>query len=137
RGRQRKKPQPGIDDPKRWDVVLVGDDGMMSFRRSATDWIIMPGRRGEQFASVPKTIRRVPNEDVEWLEACRGGPKPLSSFDYAGQLTEMVLLGNLAVRLDKKIEWDGDALKARNAPEADTLIRRPYREGWNLPEINL
>ncbi|MHC4508937.1 MAG: Gfo/Idh/MocA family protein [Planctomycetota bacterium] len=137
RGRQRKKPQPGIDDPKRWDVVLVGDDGMMSFRRSGTDWIIMPGRRAEQFANVPRTIRRVPNEDVEWLEACRGGPKPLSSFDYAGQLTEMVLLGNLAVRLDKKIEWDGEALKARSAPEADTLIRRPCREGWNLPEIKL
>ncbi|MHC4540314.1 MAG: hypothetical protein ACYS74_11100 [Planctomycetota bacterium] len=110
---------------------------MMSFRRSGTDWIIMPGRRAEQFANVPRTIRRVPNEDVEWLEACRGGPKPLSSFDYAGQLTEMVLLGNLAVRLDKKIEWDGEALKARSAPEADTLIRRPCREGWNLPEIKL
>jgi hypothetical protein len=43
----------------------------------------------------------------------------------------MVLLGNLAVRLGKKIEWDAGALKATNAPEADELVRRPYREGWN------
>ncbi|MEK7993775.1 MAG: hypothetical protein AAB403_08245, partial [Planctomycetota bacterium] len=131
-----QKTQPAVNDPKQWDVILVGDEGMMLFRRSATDWIVTPGRRSEKFADVPKTIRRVPNEDVEWLEACKGGPKPLSSFDYAGQLTEMVLLGNLAVRLGKKIEWDSAALKAKNAPEADALIRRPYREGWNLPEVS-
>jgi hypothetical protein len=44
----------------------------------------------------------------------------------------MVLLGNLAVRLGRKIEWDAEALKATNAPEADELIRRQYRKGWNL-----
>ena len=134
--RQKQNAQPAVKDPKQWDVILVGDEGMLLFRRSATDWIVTPSGRSEKFADVPKTIRRVPNEDAEWLEACKGGPKPLSSFDYSGQLTEMVLLGNLAVRLGKKIEWDSDALKAKNAPEADALIRRPYREGWNLPAIS-
>ena len=71
---------------------------------------------------------------VEWIQACRGGPKPLSSFDYAGPFSEMVLLGTLALRLGKKIDWDATALKARNAPEADSLIRREYRQGWQLPE---
>jgi len=133
RGEKKKRTSPSIDDPKRWDVILVGDEGMMLFKRSSTDWIITPSSRVEQFTDVPKTIRRVPNEDVEWLEACKGGPKPLSSFDYAGPLTEMVLLGNLAVRLGKKIEWDAEALKATNTPEADELIRREYRKGWDLP----
>ena len=45
----------------------------------------------------------------------------------------MVLLGNLAVRLGKRIEWDAKALKATNATEADELIRRKYRKGWSLP----
>jgi hypothetical protein len=45
----------------------------------------------------------------------------------------MVLLGNLAVRLGERIEWDAKALKATNAPEADELIRRKYRNGWSLP----
>jgi hypothetical protein len=45
----------------------------------------------------------------------------------------MVLLGNLAVRLNQRIEWDAEGLKAANAPEADELIRRPYRAGWDLP----
>ncbi len=133
RGAKKKRKPLAIDAPKRWDMILVGDEGMMSFKRSTTDWIVTPSRRIEQFADVPKTIRRVSNEDVEWMEACRGGPKPLSSFDYAGPLTEMVLLGNLAVRLGKKIEWDAGALKATNAPEAGELVRREYRKGWDLP----
>ena len=130
---EKKKKTVPVDDPRNWDVVLVGDDGLMLFKRSATDWIITPGRRAEQFADTPQAVRRVPNEDAEWIAACKGGPKPLSSFDYSGRLTEMVLLGNLAVRLGKKIEWDAAAVKATNAPEADPLIRRPYRKGWELP----
>lgn len=134
-GRAKKKKALAVDDPKRWDMILVGDEGMMLFKRSATDWIVTGGRRLRPFADVPKSISRVPSEDVEWMEACRGGPKPLSSFDYAGPLTEMVLLGNLAVRLGKKIDWDANVLKAKNAPEADELIRREYRKGWSLPAV--
>jgi len=122
-----------LDGPNRRPMILVGDKGMMSFRRGSTDWIVTPSRRAGQFADLPKTIRRVPNEDVEWVEACKGGPKPLSSFDYAGPFTEMVVLGTLAVRLGKKIEWNAKTLKAANAPEADAIIRREYRQGWDLP----
>jgi len=132
RARKRKK-LIEINNPQRWDMILVGDDGMMLFQRSSTDWIVTPASRAKQFDNVPKTIRRVPNEDAEWMEACKGGPKALSSFDYAGPLSEMVLLGNLAVRLGRKIEWDTKALRATNAPEADKLIRREYRKGWDLP----
>lgn len=125
----RKTP---IDAPQRWDLLMVGDQGMMLFNRGSTDWIITPSSRAEALASLPKTLARVPNEDVEWVQACRGGAKALSSFDYAGPFTEMVLLGTLAVRLGKKIAWDGPAMRATNAPEADALIRRDYRAGWSL-----
>jgi hypothetical protein len=74
----------------------------------------------------------VPNEDVEWIEACKGGPAALSNFANAGPFTETVLLGNLAIRLGKKIQWDGPNMKATNAPEADPLIHREYRKGWEL-----
>jgi len=133
--RRKKRDRGGIDNPGRWDLVMVGDKGLMLFRRNATDWIVTPASRLESLADLPQTIRRVPNEDVEWIEACKGGPKALSSFDYSGPLTEMVLLGNLAVRLGKKIQWDAESLKATNAPEADELIRREYRKGWDLPSI--
>ncbi|MGY8687506.1 MAG: Gfo/Idh/MocA family oxidoreductase, partial [Verrucomicrobiales bacterium] len=80
----------------------------------------------------PQTIRRVPNEDVEWVEACKGGPKALSNFGHSGPFTETILLGNLAIRLGKKIEWDGPNMRALNAPEAEPLIRRAYRRGWEI-----
>jgi hypothetical protein len=133
--RGKKKGDTPIDSPARWDLIMVGDDGMMLFNRGSTSWIVSPRARAEQFANVPMTVPRVANEDAEWLAACRGGPKALSSFDYAGPFTEMVLLGNLAVRLNKKIEWDGPALAAKNAPEAQPLIRREYRQGWSLPSL--
>ena len=133
RSNRRRRSPRGVGDPRGWDVILVGDKGMMLFRRSSTDWIVTPARRLEEFASVPFTIRRVSNEDAEWIEACKGGPKALSNFNYSGPLTEMVLLGNLAVRLGERIEWDTKTLKATNTPEAERLIRPSYRAGWGLP----
>jgi predicted dehydrogenase len=137
------KPPPAIDDPGRWDLLMVGDAGMLLFNRGTPDLIVTPGSRADQFREVPQTIRRVQSEETgrsrsanyaEWVQACRGGPKPLSSFDYAGPFTEMVLLGVLGVRLGKKFEWDAAAMKAVNAPEAEAMIRREYRRGWQLAE---
>ena len=67
-----------------------------------------------------------------WIDAIKSGTQPLSNFDHSGPFTETVLLGNLAVRLGTKIEWDSENLKATNAPEADPLIKREYRPGWEI-----
>ncbi len=128
----KRKPE-SIDSPARWDLILVGDDGLMLFNRGSEDWIVTPKARIESFSQVPKTIPRVDNEDAEWLAAIKGGPIALSNFDYAGPFTEVVLLGNLAVRLGKKITWDAVNMKAIGLPEADKLIRGEYRQGWELP----
>jgi predicted dehydrogenase len=77
----------------------------------------------------------------EFVEAIRGGRQPMSNFaDYAGPLTETILLGNLAVWCGKgpdsegkKIEWDSAFLRAKGLPELDVLIKPEYREGWSLP----
>jgi hypothetical protein len=94
--------------------------------------LVTPKSIAEDFEEPEKTIPRVPNEDVEWINACKGGPAALSNFSYAGPFTEMVLLGNVAIRTGKKIEWDAAGLRCPNAPEADQYIRREYRAGWTL-----
>lgn len=68
----------------------------------------------------------------ELCRAIRGdGPKPVSNFvDHAGPLTEMVLVGNLAVRSGKRINWDSARLEARGMPELKAMIKRTYRPGW-------
>jgi len=58
-------------------------------------------------------------------------PTPVSNFiDHAGPLTEMVLVGNLAVRLGKKIDWDMQNMNARGLPEVKEHLKRSYRAGW-------
>ena len=56
----------------------------------------------------------------------------IGNFDYSGALTEAVLLGTVAYRVGKRLEWDAVGLKATNCPETDRYIRRPYRDGWTL-----
>jgi hypothetical protein len=56
----------------------------------------------------------------------------LSNFEYAGRLTEMVLLGNVALRVGQKIEWDAAKLQAKNCPAAAQYIHREYRKGWHV-----
>ncbi len=68
----------------------------------------------------------------DWIEACKGGPPASSNFDYAARLTEVVLLGVVALRTGATIYWNGPEMKATNAPEAQTLIRGYFRKGWEI-----
>jgi hypothetical protein len=84
---------------------------------------------------MPK-ITKIPNSPghrEELIKACRGEKPwdfPKSNFTYAGPLVEAMNLANVAVRLGKKITWDPKNLKCPGTPEADVLIKRPYRKGW-------
>ncbi|MFP6631084.1 MAG: gfo/Idh/MocA family oxidoreductase, partial [Planctomycetota bacterium] len=77
-------------------------------------------------------IPRSPGHAQEWINACKGGPAAMSNFDYAAMLTETILLGNLAMKVDGKIEWDGPNLKSTNSPEANKFVHYEYRKGYEL-----
>jgi hypothetical protein len=83
-----------------------------------------------------QTIPRVPGNDpyMDFIRACKGGPAASSNFDVSGPFSEIVLLGNLALRLGKKmkLEWDSANMKCPNCPEADQLIHAKYRSGWSV-----
>ncbi len=115
-----------------FDLVMVGDKGKMFFNRSNLDWLITPDSALEDFKAPEPSLPRVANEDVEWVEACKGGAPALSRFEKSGPFTETVLLGNLAIRLGEPVEWDGPAMKAVGCPRADRYIHRDYRRGWKL-----
>ena len=128
---------PGVDisedqNPAKWDIILIGEKGKMFFNRGRTQWVLRPENLAADFEEPPRTIRRVSNEDAEWVEACKGGPAALSNFSYAGPFSEMVLLGNVAIRTGERILWDAKNLKATNCPKAEEFIRREYRKGWTL-----
>jgi hypothetical protein len=94
---------------------------------------VLPMTLQEQAKTVRKTIERSPGHYEEWLLACKGGPRPVSNFDYAGPLTEIVLLGVLALRAPgQRLEWDSVNLKVKNAPELNPFVHTEYRKGWTL-----
>ena len=86
-------------------------------------------------AAIPENFTRCPggNHYKEWVDACKGGPTPYSNFAIAAYLTEIILLGCIAVRVGtgKRLDWDGPNMKARNMDVAK-LVKRDYRPGWTL-----
>jgi hypothetical protein len=73
---------------------------------------------------IPESIPRVKSHLDEWVDACVGGPKVFSDFDFGGHLTEIGLAGIVALRLQKNIDWDGPNMKVPGMAEADPYIRR-------------
>jgi hypothetical protein len=107
-------------------VLYLGDEGAM-----LGEHILSPAR-AKQFAQTPKTLQRRPGLWDEWLHACRGGEPASCSFDWAGPLTELVLLGNIAIRTGTRLEWDGAKMRFTNDKAANKYVEEPYREGWAL-----
>ena len=107
-------------------VLYVGGKGKMLGSR------LLPNSRMEEYPAPPKTLKRSIGHWPEWLEACKGGEAPGANFEFAGHLSEVVLLGNIALRLGRKLDWDGPNMKVTNLDEANAFVRRDYREGWSL-----
>ena len=80
--------------------------------------------------NIAETLPKSPGHVKEWVDACLGGAPVFSDFETGGHLTEIALSGVVAARVGKKLEWDGPAMKAKNAPEADQYIHAKYRQGW-------
>ncbi|MBI4659464.1 MAG: Gfo/Idh/MocA family oxidoreductase [Verrucomicrobia bacterium] len=113
-------------------IIFVGEKGIISCAGWGGRPIIFPSSKMDSYTRPPKKVPRSMGHHRDWLDACKGGKPASSSFEYAGRLTEIVLLGNVALRAGKKIDWDGPNLKATNAPAADRFIKETYRAGWEI-----
>ena len=128
--------------------LLVGDNGTLFspddygaqfFVKLKGEKELTDGRNHEAVKAIPQLIPRNAfqgtgdhRHHLEWIAACKGGRPGYSDFDIAAYLTEIILLGCVALRAGKKIEWDGPNMLAKNAPEAAEFIHRQYRKGWEL-----
>ncbi len=97
----------------------------------------MPEKEFADYKAPEKTLPRNGHGDLgmkeEWAAAMRGGKAAMSNFDYAGMLTETILLGNVAVRAGGKLlEWNGPELKITNDTAANKFLHYEYRKGWTL-----
>ena len=125
--KKNEKGQVNIDN----GVLIVGDKGRL-LKGQQGNYRLLPEKDFVGFQPPPRTLPESPGHYEEWLNACRGGPPAMSNFDYASRLTEMVLLGNVAIRAEKKIEWDAEKMRVMNVPDANRFVKREYRKGWVL-----
>jgi len=110
------------------NTLFIGAEGQLVC--GFDDWVLLPADR---FAGVKpaQTIPPSPGFHREWIDACRGGTPATCHFDYAGPLTEAVLLANIAYRVQGEFAWDAAAMKSDRA-DVDALLRRDYRKGWEV-----
>jgi predicted dehydrogenase len=93
---------------------------------------LIPDSKMKGFKMPEPFLGRGVNHYQEWINACKGGPKPSANFDYSGPLSETILFGNVSALAGEKLLWDGPNLKVTNLPEANNYLKRKYREGWIL-----
>jgi len=125
-----KPPRPVELEPGRTlpaeGVLYIGDKGKMLGSR------LIPEAKMKAYKMPPKTLQRRGGTWSEWAEAIRGGQPAACRFDWAGPLTELVLLGNIAIRTGKHLIWDGENMRFTNDEEANKYVSQPYRSGWSL-----
>jgi predicted dehydrogenase len=115
-------------------ILFIGEKGTMLCGGWSGAPTLFPASRRKTFQPPPKTIPRSIGHRAEWIQACKDHrPEAAKAgFAYSGPFTEALLVGNLAARLGKRIEWDSANLRAKNVPEAEALVRKKYRPGFGI-----
>jgi hypothetical protein len=125
--------EDGRKMPEEGGLVFKGAKGVILCGVYADSPRLVPESLMREARRPERSIPRVEgSHEQDWARACKRGEKAGAAFEYAGPLTEICLLGNVAKKLDARIAWDAAALRVTNVPEAEALIRRPYRAGWSL-----
>jgi predicted dehydrogenase len=128
-------------------VIITGTKGKIMCECYGANPTLLPTSKTKEI-NVPQTLARVPEGHyLQWVNACIAGfgkAETSSTFDYAGPLTETILMGNLALRSyiikdasgkfpgRKKLLWDAQNMKITNFDEANQYVKREYRDGWKL-----
>jgi predicted dehydrogenase len=116
-------------------VIFIGTKGKLMCSVYGENPRLIPETKMKEYKRPEKTIPRSPGIHQEWAAACKGEGETTSHFEYAGKLTEMMLLGNIAMKVKDKnsiLQWDGPNMRFTNLEEANQYLTKEYREGWSL-----
>ena len=113
--------------------IFIGTKGVMLLPHTAMP-VLLPE---EQFKGVAIPKQESVHHYHQFVDAVLGKEKTTTSFDYAGPLTESVLLGPLATHFPKTtLEWNSKKMKFTNSAEATRLVKRQYRDGWKVKGLS-
>lgn len=133
----------GMKPPKPWElevdgldmpaegILFTGDYGKILTEFHGGNPRLIPEARNKDYIKPPVSIQRSAGHYIDWINACKGGKPARATFEFAAPVTETLCLGNIAMRVGKKITWDAAEMKTDNE-EANKLIKPSYREGWEI-----
>jgi predicted dehydrogenase len=113
---------------------VIGDKGSIVYGSHGAGGVrLIPQAKMDAYTRPAKTIPRVREHHWDWLQAIKNGTKAGSDFAYGGPLTELAMLGVIAIKLaGVKLEWDAPRMRFTNSREANQFVNPPYRTGWKL-----
>ena len=134
-----KKPDPALAKEKTLPgngSIIIGTKDTLYVPMYWGPGRFLSGAKLEDFKNVPEHLPKPKDfgrhHYQEWIDACKGGKPAYSNFDYAGPMTESVLLANVALRAAGKIEWDAKKMRVTNLPAINQYVQHSYRKGWSL-----
>jgi predicted dehydrogenase len=115
-------------------AYVYGDKGVIMYGSHGAGGVrIIPEAAMKAYQQPEKKIPRVKEHHDDWLRAIREGRKAGSDFSYGGPLTELAMLGVIALKMPgTKLQWDGPSGRFPNSDEANQHLNPPYRKGWSL-----
>ncbi|MDH6305461.1 hypothetical protein M2459_001914 [Parabacteroides sp. PF5-5] len=131
-------------------ILFVGDKGKLmsgyyggnpyrsrrnpDITRGYEGGLLLPEESFKNFSVPPQTLLRCEKENhyKEWTDACKSGKKTVCPVELGCEMTEVALLGSLALRTGKLLKWDSKTMRITNDNEANQLIAPPYRSDWNM-----
>lgn len=113
-------------------VMFVGEEGVMVCGGAGGQPDIFPLERRHSVKTPEPTIPRSNGHHRDWIDAIKGGPPASSEFQYGAKLTEITLLGLVALQTGELIQWDAKEMRAEGVADAEKIVRGEYRKGWEL-----
>ncbi|HXM94277.1 MAG TPA: Gfo/Idh/MocA family oxidoreductase [Candidatus Dormibacteraeota bacterium] len=113
-------------------ALLIGAKGKLLHDTYGMNPRLLPKTLHDSLGKPPRKLPRIAGEDHEmnWVEAAKRKVEASCPFEYAARLTEIMLLGVVALRAGRKIQYDGANMRITNVPQANDYLQREYRQGW-------
>jgi len=113
-------------------AILIGSKGKLMHNTYGANPRLLPKSLQDSAGIPPQKLARIPDEahEMNWVDAAKGKGQTDSPFEYSAKLTEVMLLGVVALKAGKKISYDGANMRITNVPEANQYLSRQYRTGW-------
>jgi hypothetical protein len=113
-------------------IAAYGGGNPFGQKHGIEGGLLLPEQRFHDFEQPDRTLYRCNDHYGEWIRACKTGVRTVCPIEFGCEMTEMALLGALALRSRRVLTWDAQALRVTNHAQANKLVDPPYREGWSL-----